>query len=374
MMNRRDFFGVAGAGLAVASSLLKPVETAAADTIYINSSSGLDSNPGTRQQPLKTLGEAARRVNKSEGAGSTTIVLSEGLFVLDETALFKNNRRYTETERLTIRSELFPDDPGWRPDRMPVILPAMPLRKTWLGGRPDQFGENANGLQIEVSHATVQGLKVLGSPVFEYLDPQKIRRIYPIMREGTDLEDLLVTQCLFVGNHHASLNHVSVIANGNRLALDHCVFFNCKIPVVFWMAQGGISRGNAMRYCLVSGAYDPGACVWTTQTADDLEFHHNVLANSHCAWIRQAGLQRTYRVRDSVFANNQYIAGTGTGPLVNFKPADAVFLTMENSTISDKTVAIELDQSKKDYLHIVPGTFGADVGAGLFRSPRSEGK
>jgi hypothetical protein len=105
-----------------------------------------------------------------------------------------------------------------------------------------------------------------------------------------------------------------------------------------------------------------------------LEFRHNVLANSHCAWIRQAGLQRTYRVRDSVFANNQYIAGIGSGPLVNFKPADAGFLMMENSTIADKTVAIELDQSKYDYLHIVPGTFGADVGAGRFRSPRSEGK
>ena len=37
-----------------------------------------------------------------------------------------------------------------------------------------------------------------------------------------------------------------------------------------------------------------------------------------------------------------------------------------DSTINDQTVRLELDQSKRNYLHVQEGTLGSEIGAGLF--------
>ena len=38
-------------------------------TIHLNPASGLDTNSGTQGSPLRTLAEAARRVNRAAGTG-----------------------------------------------------------------------------------------------------------------------------------------------------------------------------------------------------------------------------------------------------------------------------------------------------------------
>lgn len=45
------------------------------DTIYLNPASGADTNSGAKESPLRTLAEAARRVNQGSGSGAMTIVL-----------------------------------------------------------------------------------------------------------------------------------------------------------------------------------------------------------------------------------------------------------------------------------------------------------
>jgi hypothetical protein len=326
---------------------------ASAEDLYINVKSGNDANPGSKLQPLKTIGEAAKRVNMNNEKESTTILLAEGVYPLTETVLFNNNK-FSAEHRLTIRAEILPDDPGWIPQLMPIIATVIPARVT-----PGD-GEEARGLQIEVSHVTIEGLRFTGSPVYYYIDGKQNRRYYPIWRDGKNLDDLLVTQCLFAGNEDVLPIRVAVIANGHGLALDHCVFFNCQNPVVFWDAEGGTSYHNAMRYCLVYESNYSG--VWTTgSTADDLDFHHNIIANCRTGWIRDKNSVHHYKIHDCIFAANKNMTGYGNGEATSND-----FLKMSNVQVTG-TVEIEKDQSKNNYLQLKPRSFGSELKAGLFK-------
>ncbi len=183
------------------------------------------------------------------------LFFQKGVYPLTETVLF-NNDKFSAENRLTIRAEILPDDPNWNPQRMPIITTIIP------GTPTPGDGEESRGLEIEASHVTIEGLRFTGSPDYYYMDGYQDRRYYPIWRDGKNLDDLVVTQCLFAGNVDVLPIRVAVIANGNGLVLDHCVFYNCQNPVVFWNAQDGTSYHNAMRYCLVYEANYSG--VWTT--------------------------------------------------------------------------------------------------------------
>ena len=337
------------AGFLIAiSSLIAPAEE-----LYINGKTGNDKNTGSQSQPLKTLRDAANRVNANTSKEVTTIVLSEGVHVLTDTVVFKNDK-FSVQNRLTIRAEVLPDDPNWNPQRMPMITPVIAATPT-----PGD-GEEARGLEIETSHVTIEGLRFTGSPSYYYIDGKQSRRYYPIWRDGKNLDDLLVTQCLFAGNVDVLPVRVAVIANGHGLVLDHCVFYNCQNPVVFWEAQDGTSHRNAMRYCLVYEANYSG--LWTTtQTGDDFEFHHNVIANSRTAWIRDNDSAHHYQIHDCILTGNAKTAGNGGDDAIN-----SDFLNMQNVQLSG-LIEIEKDQSKNNYLQLKEGSLGSKLHAGLFK-------
>ncbi|WDF53349.1 hypothetical protein [Mucilaginibacter sp. KACC 22063] len=329
-----------------------------AEQLHINPQIGNDANSGTKAQPLKTLLEAARRVNLNKEQGETTIILSEGLYLLTQTVLF-NNDKYSVSKRLIIRAEVMPDDVEWTPKKMPVILTVAPLE---LG----VGGQEARGIQPEVSHVTIEGLRFTGSPNYTYIDNNNLNRSYPIWRDGKKLDDLLVTQCLFAGNIDVLPLHVGVIANGYGLVIDHCVFFNCKIPVVFWKNDGKTGSRSAMQYSLVYGGYFCG--VWTTQgtNGDDFDFHHNIIANTSTIWIREKGSKRSYKASDCIFTNYNKLAGYGSGPLSDSETTSIDFLEMKNVQTTG-TIIIEKDQSKRNYLQLAEGLMGSNLKAGLFK-------
>jgi len=64
------------------------VISAQTNDLYINTNTGNDHNVGSKEQPLKSLYEAANRVNKANGTGAVTIYLSEGIYGLDATVTF----------------------------------------------------------------------------------------------------------------------------------------------------------------------------------------------------------------------------------------------------------------------------------------------
>lgn len=362
-MNRREFIGSDLAGIASANLVSWSATAAGEETLYVNVEAGADTNSGTKLSSLKTLVAAAKRVNEGRGKGPATIIVAEGIYALDQTVLFKPGRQFTKTDRLTIRAESLPDDPDWGPARMPVLIPVMPLSKTWMG-RPDPFGGVANGIQVESSHVTIRGFKILGMPHYEFPAKGQIHRVYAIAREGDALEDLEVTQCLFAGDPVALPLHLGVLARGHGVVVDHCVFHRCKLTVVFWGAQGGTANGDAMRYCLAVDNY--GCGLWTTQSGDDFEFRNNIISGSQYAWIREGG-RRHYKIVNSIFAGNMHLVGSGAGPALNFQPLDPAMMDLSPSIPAiDGPVKIVRDESRRDFLHVAEGTFGSDLGAGLF--------
>ena len=353
------------------------------DTIYLHPERGADTNSGAKDSPLRTLAEAARRLNGSSGSGPLTIVLSEGIYAVGETTLLRLERRsFSRTERLTIRAEVLPDDPEWHMGRMPTLVHTMPIPPTW-NGRTDPLGGAADGMMIETSHVSILGLKILGIPVVENPKPGLIRRLYAISRLRRDLEDLEIGHCLFAGDEVTNPNHVGIIAHGNGVDVHHCIFRGLKISVVYW--SGG-SSGHAMRNCLCDGLY--GSSIWTAGIADDFGYRNNVVLNSNYVWTYQSGTSASadaggrarqaapspasmptsnrYEVIDSLFAANSRLAGSGTGARLEYEDISPSFLEMVGTSVSDQPVILERDQTKRSYLHPVAESEAARIGAGLF--------
>lgn len=185
----------------------------------------------------------ARRANVSTGSGAMTILLSEGIYALGETVIFKpQGRSFSKSLRLTIRAEVLPDDQEWHTGRMPTIIHTMVLPE----------GGASSGMAIETSHVSVQGLRILGVPVVETPKPGFLQRVFPIMRSVRDLDDLEVAQCLFAGDVVTNPNHVCILASGTGTVIHHCIFYGVKISVVFWLGEG---TGHSMRNCVCYGIY-----------------------------------------------------------------------------------------------------------------------
>jgi acetyl esterase/lipase len=345
-----------------------PVYSVAAEVLYVNSTDGNDVNPGAKDKPVRTIAQAAAIINDSNKPGPTTIKIEPGVYCITDMVIFKNSRAYTKDNRFVIEATVLPDEPNWTPDSMPIVLP------TVKGEGPDTV-KYATALKIEVNHATVQGIKFLGNP-----RPRTYG--YSVFREGDGLEDLVVKQCMFIGDEQAMPYNIPIIAKGQGLVVDHCIFYKCDIPAIFWDAEGGVSKGNAMRYCIVDGA--DIAAVWTCQTADDFEFHHNIVSRSEYFWMRPPDNKTTYRIRDCIVTDCHVWSGYGiagkiygqTGPEVTFN---------EEKVVKEGTVTLEKALVKPDilsvvrprgYLHVVPNTLGSELGAGLFtesvRSTKTE--
>ena len=96
--------------------------------IYLSPELGVDTNNGTKESPLKSLSEAAKRVNTSEGEGAITIYLLPGVYGLSETADFNPTKwKFSASDRLTVRAETLPDNEKWAPSDMPVLISTMPF-------------------------------------------------------------------------------------------------------------------------------------------------------------------------------------------------------------------------------------------------------
>lgn len=333
--------------------------------IFLNPDAGNDQAAGTKESPLKSLFEAARRVNLANGKGAITIYLAEGIYGLSETVTFHPaNWHFSKEARLTIRATSLPDDSDWNPGRMPVIVSTMPLNFKPYGNE-DPLKGASYGIQIETSHVTIQGLRVLGTPVHERPADGYVRRNYPIVREGRSLEDLRVTQCLFLGDKHAVPNHLAILASGQGVVVDHCVFFNVKDAVVFWFSDRPAEQCE-MHHNLVVGNY--GAAVWTWSAAGDFKYYNNVVANANVFWVLNKDEKNSYEVSNSLVIGYNELVNKGGGPRDFGVKADPNKLKLSNDVLIKKDGRIELDEdpTSRNYLHIKPGTLGANLGAGLF--------
>lgn len=332
---------------------------------YINEINGNDQNPGTKEQPLKTLNKAADLVNLANGKGAITIYVSEGIYGLDATATFHPaNWHFTKEQRLTIRAEFLPDNTDWDPGKMPVIVSTMPLNFKPYGNN-DPLGGTSYGIQIETEHVTIQGLRVLGTPVHERPKDVMVRRNYPIVREGRNLDDLRITQCLFIGDRQAIPNHLAILASGQGVVVDHCVFYHCKDAIVFWFSDEP-AKNCEVHHNLFIGNY--GANIWSWSAAEDLKFYNNVATGTNVFWILNRDERTSFSLSNSLIIGYSELVNKGGGPAGFGEKADPAKLKFGKDVILKKegNLQIEEDPTKRNYLHLVPGSLGSDLGAGLF--------
>lgn len=331
--------------------------------IYLNPKSGNDTNGGTKESPLKTLSEAAKRVNQASGEGAITVYLSSGVYGMNETADFNPiNWKFSKSNRLSIRAEILPDDTNWTPAEMPILISTMPfsVEKSKTG---EVTGGQNFGILIQNSHATIQGLRVLGEPVHENPSKGVLVRNYPIVWEGKNSEDLRITQCLFMGNKLAIPNHLAVLANGKTLEVDHCVFYGVKDAVVMWNSP---ATNSSMHHNLIIDSY--GAIVWTWSATNDFKFYNNVISNANVLWILNKDEKDSFSIENSVIVGYNSYVNKGGGPQGFGENANPAKLKVGKDVILKKKGKLEIidDQTDKLFLHIKPGTLGSNLGASLF--------
>ncbi len=325
-----------------------------AETLYVDRIGGDDISPGTKDKPLKSIDKAATMVNRSNGSGPATIKILPGTYEIDRTVVFANQRVFTEKKRLVIEAAILPDDPGWKPELMPRIFSSENL---YNPEKPNRV-TGTYGLRIKVSHVTIRGLKFLGSAA-----PNNMYA--PIERIGSDLKDMLVTQCMFVGDNDSFNIYCPVIATGDKLVVDHCIFHGCHASAVFWDGlERRIYKNNAMRYCIVDGGIISG--VWTCQTADDFKFHNNVVTDTEFFWMRKRiDKPIKYELRDCIVNSKNYSSyGIETGPTGLTGPEVKYD---EKNIIKERHVVLVRDKKARNYMHVTPGTPGSKLGAGLFK-------
>lgn len=319
-----------------------------AEVLHVNIRTGSDTNRGTQAEPIKTLERAAALLAEGIDGEPATIIVGPGLYSLSHCVTI-TGRDFTEPNRLTIRTSVLPDDPRWHPGLMPVIASAENPDRP---GAPGRSGETYS-LKVQTSHVTIQGLKFLGNPL-----PDNWHCC--IERIGRNLDDLVVTQCLFMGDRNVSNIYCAALATGDRFIVDHCVFSDCHACTVFWDGPAGIGgEGGVMRHCIVDGAFI--SAVWTCQTREDFEFHHNVIANSEYVWMRKPGDRQTYRVIDCALVDNKHFSGYGvasgaigeTGPEVRFE-RDCI------------TAEGRFEFASFEMTHLAEDSAGHHLNAGLF--------
>ncbi len=331
--------------------------------IYVDSKSGNNTANGTKESPLKTLSEAAKRVNQAKGEGAITILVASGVYGMNETADFNApNWKFTKENRLVIRAEVLPDDANWSPAEMPVMVSTMPF-SVEKNDKGEITGGQNFGIMVQNSHVTIQGLRILGEPVHENPSKGVLIRNYPIMWEGKNLEDFRVTQCLFIGNKYALPNHLGILANGKEQEIDHCVFYGVKDAVVLWNSP---ATNSSMHHNLIIDSY--GAIVWTWSATPDFKFYNNVISNANVLWILNKEAKDSFSIENSIIVGYKAYVNKGGGPQGFGEKAPDDKLKVGKNVILKKEGKLEVveDQTSKYFLHIKAGTLGADLGAGLF--------
>ncbi len=341
------------------------MNTIQSQSVYVDSSTGNDDHPGTSAAPLRSIKKAMEVIRSGEN-DIYTMILNPGLYVLDRHIILSTEKEMTD-KRLVIEAAILPGDPAWTPEKMPVII-----SKSVKG----EIAFNQNlvvGFLVDESHVTIRGMKFHG-----YFYPHT--RYFPIARLNIERTDLSVEQCMFIGDANISQIQAGILANGNEVLVDHCIFYKLRNSVVFFLASGdGPKTGNGITNSIICGA---SQAVWTVSPDDDFRFEKNIVMNCRYVWTKNHFNTAKYSMDHCIIVNNNY--DTGIADEVQLKPV--TFEIIENNVMKEGDISLrltgkedkpfldEVDQPLPvDYMHVIPGSVGDDLGAGLFKSQRMKG-
>jgi len=333
--------------------------TVNAQEVYVDSNIGNDQNPGTKEAPFFSIKKAVEII-RSRDNNIYTIKINPGIYILDSHISVATEKEMND-KRIVIEASILPDDPFWAPEKMPVIT-----SRAIKGEISDSYHFVVSFL-IDESHVTIRGIKFHG-----YFYPNA--RYFPIARFNKTKTDLLVEQCMFVGETDNSQIQAGVIAHGNEIKIDHCLFFKVRNTVVFFQDSGnGIKTGNGITNSIIYGA---NQAVWTGWPDKDFKFENNIVSNCRYVWVKNDFNPTKYSINNCIIVNNQYYKGVPDSE--RLRPGE--FEINENNVIKkgeitlrlidndDKPLLLSVDEPLPvDYLHVIPDSPGYEMGAGIFK-------
>jgi hypothetical protein len=325
-----------------------------AQAVYVDSNIGNDHNAGTEKSPAFSMNKAAEIISRKDN-DIYIMKINPGIYVLDKHLSVATEKIMTN-KRIVIEANILPDDSTWTPEKMPMIISKS---KTGEIMSQDNFLKDnwITSFYINESHVTIRGLKFLGCNY-----PAKI--FYPISRFNKAKTDLLIEQCMFLGDLQTSVIQAGIIAHGDSVNVSHCIFYKTNNAVVFWQDSGnGIKTGNSMTYCIVYGTSE--SAMWAFSPDNNFVYKNNIVSNCKILWsINTLVNNAKYTVDNCVIVNNEIYKGDGEKPLT--------FALNETNVTKEGIISLRLIKSvfeplPIDYLHIIPNTLGYNLGAGLFK-------
>ncbi|MBN2182950.1 MAG: hypothetical protein JW715_13650 [Sedimentisphaerales bacterium] len=323
-----------------------------AQAIYV-SNTGDDKNTGTKDAPVFSIQKAVEII-KSNSNDIYTIKIEPGIYVLDNFVSIETDKDMTD-KRIIIEAGILPDEQSWTPEKMPIVIST-----SKKGEIPGQNYHFVAAFLINESHVTIRGIKFPG-----YFYPNT--RYFPIARFDKTKTDLFVEQCLFVGDEDSSHLQVGIIAHGNGIMADHCVFYNVRNSVVFWESADGLKTGNGISNSIIFGATQSG--VWTADADKDFVFENNIVSNCKYAWIKNSYNTTKYSINNCIIVNNECYLAVAANDVITQE-----FEIEENNVIKEGDIVLRPKDEVThyplpiDYLHVMPDTLGYDMSAGLFKT------
>ena len=320
-------------------------------TLYVSTAKGSDQAAGTNAAPLKTLDEAVAKANKFSGNEPVKLVLGPGLYTVTHKLMIRTAGNPGKAP-FTIEAATLPDDKGWVPADLPVIVSVSP-------NNSDYEFPHCEGLLILQDNVTIRGLKFLGNP------NNTVHYYYPIRRQDNTLSGLNVSQCYFIGEPNSSPIQSSFWAGGPAIHVDHCIFHNSKIAFVF----NNNINDFSLTHSIIDGAYNTAIWYGFAGTMPKFIFKDNIITNCYYVMVYPVeNGQPSYTFSDSYITHNANYLG-------NYPKAQDRFFAEPNHHIKEinitKKATIQFvnvadDGITKDNLNLVPGSPAKFTGAGIF--------
>ena len=326
--------------------------TVQSQAVYVDSNTGDDKNPGTKEAPVFSVKKAAEIISSGDNS-IYTMKINPGIYVLDS-HISVSTAKMLDDKRIVIEASILPYDTSWTPEKMPIIA-----SKSIKGEIPDLPNWVVCFL-VNESHVTIRGIKFHG-----YYYPHT--RYFPIARYNKTKTDLLVEQCMFVGDANISQIQAGVIAFENEIKVDHCVFYKVRNAMVFLGDKGSFTN---------SIFFGASQVIWTGSPKKSFIFENNVVSNCRYVWVNNDSNTENCSMDKCLIVNYKYFKGipdkvrlnTGQFEINEKNVTKKGEISLRLTGNDDNPFLDEVDKPLPiDYMHVIPNTPGYELGAGIFK-------
>jgi hypothetical protein len=321
-------------------------------TLYVDPAKGSDASAGTDISPLASLQKAVELARDFSGDQPVTIRIAPGLYTLIGPLKIETRNGSNDAALYTLEALIMPDDTAWNPYKMPVIT-------SIANDNNKRYFLHCSGIFVGRANVSIRGLKFTGNP-----NPS-VLYYYPIVRDSLTLNNLSLSQCIFVGEKNSAPIQGAMYVEGPGIHVDHCIFYDCKNAVLAFEKMKDFSVTHSIIY----GAYECAVWYgWRDQVNQPFTFSHNIITKGNYFWYNVSMLPSPTPpgvFEHCLISDNEGFAETGGKN--GYVKMDAPFTENDvRKTGKVQLVEVKTEQIPHDYLNLVPGSEGSDIDAGLF--------